>query len=342
MVETLTLRKPDDWHVHFRDRNLLQDTVPATARHFQRALVMPNLRPPLTNLPALLAYRERILAACQNMHFTPYMTLYLNEAVDPDIFYQARQYDFIVGAKLYPAGVTTNAQEGARSIRALYPCLEVMQEQSLVLQIHGECLEGDIFEREALFIRDSLTTIIRDFPKLKIVLEHISTRAAVDFILESKTQLAATITPHHLLYNRNQLLGNGLKPHYYCLPILKRAEDQAALIQAAVSGHPKFFGGTDSAPHAKSAKESACGCAGIYSAPFALALYAHIFEQKNQLPRLNDFLSRFGADFYDKPYNKESITLKRQPQRVPNTLPLGDATVVPIAAGESLPWSMHV
>ena len=339
---TLTLRKPDDWHVHLRDDVMLQHTVPATANHFQRALIMPNLKPALTTIPALLSYRERILSICPESEFTPYMTLYLNEEVQPDTFHEASQYDFILGAKLYPAGVTTHAQQGARSIRALYPCFEIMQAESLVLQIHGECLEGDIFEREALFINTSLKTILKDFPKLSIVLEHISTRAAVDFVLARKEPLAATITPHHLLYNRNQLLANGLKPHYYCLPILKHADDQAALIRAAVSGNPKFFAGTDSAPHAIASKESACGCAGIYSAPFAIALYAHIFEINNQLPRLDNFLSRFGADFYQKPYNNHHLTIERTPQYVPLTLPLGTTDVVPIAAGEILSWSVHV
>lgn len=342
MTQTLTLRKPDDWHVHLRDQDSLKHTVPATAQYFQRALVMPNLKPALTTISSLLSYRERILAACSSQKFTPYMTLYLNEEVTLDTLFDATQYDFIVGAKLYPAGVTTHAEQGARSIQALYPCFDIMQEKSLVLQIHGECLEGDIFEREALFIQHSLTQIIKNFPKLRIVLEHISTRAAVDFVLESNAELSATITPHHLLYNRNQLLANGLKPHYYCLPILKRAEDQAALIQAAVSGHPKFFAGTDSAPHAITAKESACGCAGIYSAPFAIALYAHVFEEQQQLKRLDDFLSRFGADFYQKPHNTEVITLERKAQKVPLTLPLGTAEVVPIAAGETLSWSIHV
>ncbi len=337
---TLTIRKPDDWHVHFRDEPLLADTVPATAQHFQRALVMPNLKPALTTLTQLLDYRTRILAASPNKSFVPYMTLYLNETINPDVFQQISQHDFILGAKLYPAGVTTHAEQGAQSIEALYPYFEIMQDQSLVLQVHGESLQGDIFEREALFIETHLRPLLRNFPKLRVVLEHISTRHAVDFVLESTAKLAATLTPHHLLYNRNQLLGSGLKPHYYCLPILKHADDQAALIQAAVSGHPKFFAGTDSAPHPQEAKESACGCAGIFSAPYAVCLYAEIFEKENQLTRLNAFLSEYGADFYEKPYNKESLTLQRIPQQVPLTLPLGTTRVIPVAAGETLPWSI--
>jgi dihydroorotase len=342
VIQTLTIRKPDDWHVHFRDNLFLQDTVPATAHHFARALVMPNLKPALTTVPALLAYRARILQAYPKTDFTPYMTLYLNDFLAPESLYEAAQHDFVVGAKLYPAGVTTHAEQGARSIDALYPCFEVIQQQGLVLQIHCECLEGDIFEREERFIKESLTQIIKDFPKLKIVLEHISTRKAVDFILSSTADIAATITPHHLLYNRNHLLAHGLKPHYYCLPILKRQEDQTALIQAALSGHPRFFAGTDSAPHTRTMKENACGCAGIYSAPFAIALYAEVFDKNEKLQRLNDFMSKFGADFYQKTYNNELINLERVPQQVPETLPLGKEEVVPIAAGQTLSWSIHV
>lgn len=338
--QTLTLRKPDDWHVHFRDEPLLKDTVPATAQHFQRALVMPNLQPALTTVAQLLAYRNRILAASSNPDFIPYMTLYLNEKVTLDTFEEITTHDFILGAKLYPAGVTTHAEQGAKSIEALYPYFELMQNKSLVLQIHGECLEGDIFEREALFIDTHLRNILKNFPKLRVVLEHISTRYAVDFVLENTEKLAATITPHHLLYNRNALLGAGLKPHYYCLPILKHANDQAALIQAAVSGNPKFFAGTDSAPHPRTSKESACGCAGIYSAPFAVALYASVFEAAHRLEQLNAFLSEFGADFYEKPYNTDTLTLQRTSQQVPLTLPLGALDVVPIAAGQTLSWSI--
>ena len=342
MVRTLSITRPDDWHVHFRDQTMLMHTVPATARHFSRALVMPNLQPALTTLPALLDYRERILlAASLYPAFTPYMTLYLNEDLSPDTLTQASQIPFILGAKLYPAGVTTHAEQGAKSIQALYPALEVMQAQNLTLQIHGETLAGDIFEREALFIETCLKPLLRDFPKLRMVLEHISTQEAVHFVTEAPSNVAATITPHHLLYNRNQLLASGIKPHYYCLPILKHASHQQALLQAATSGNPKFFAGTDSAPHPQAAKESACGCAGIYSAPLALAMYACAFDALGCISRLESFVARFGANFYQLPVLDARIELVNQPQRIPNTFALGHTRVVPVAAGESLAWSIN-
>jgi len=342
VTQQLTITKPDDWHVHFRDNALLKQTVPATARHFARALVMPNLNKPLTTLSSLIEYRQQILnAASEYTSFTPYMTFYLNETLSPDIFKQAKSFPFILGAKLYPAGVTTNSQHGAQSIQSLYPIFEMMQTQQYTLQIHGECLKGDIFDREAQFIETHLKSIIRNFPQLFIVLEHISTKTAVDFVLNASSYVAATITVHHLLYNRNHLLSGGIKPHYYCLPILKRETDQKALITAAVSGNIKFFAGTDSAPHPKNHKENACGCAGIYSAPYAVALYAQIFEQNNQLNRLDAFLSRWGAEFYRLPLSQTKITLTKQPMQIPNLLPLGDSQVVPIASGETIPWSVH-
>jgi dihydroorotase len=341
-VRTFSINRPDDWHVHLRDNDALNHTVPATAQHFARALVMPNLKPALTTLASVNAYRERITKAMTHYpHFVPYMTLYLNETITPDDLNAIADDPFILGAKLYPAGATTNSDEGAQSIRALYPLLEIMQDNNLVLQIHGEITHGDIFERESRFIETCLTSLVRDFPKLRIVLEHISTRAAVEFVTQAPDTVAATITPHHLLYNRNQLLAGGIRPHYYCLPILKHEQDQIALQQAAISGNSKFFAGTDSAPHAKDQKESACGCAGVYSAPFALAMYAQVFDNLNELSKLNTFMSHFGATFYQLPILDERIELIKEPQTIPQTLAFGHDYVVPLAAGSTLQWSIR-
>lgn len=341
-MQSITITRPDDWHVHFRDGLALENTVSATAQHFGRALIMPNLKPALTSIQSLIDYRKRIINACpKHLNFTPLLTFYLNEQVLPDELMSCANYPFITGAKLYPAGVTTNSEQGARSLTALYPLLEIMQDCNLVLQIHGEVIHGDIFEREAQFIEDHLTVLMANFPRLRIVLEHISTRAAVDFITASSERIAATITPHHLWYNRNQLLAGGIRPHYYCLPILKHESDQIALQKAAISGNPRFFAGTDSAPHEKNTKENACGCAGIYSAPFAMAMYTELFETLNALPKLNAFMSHHGAAFYQLPANKEQLELIKQQQIIPSVLPLGPNTVVPIAAGERLLWSIN-
>ncbi|MFT4058178.1 MAG: dihydroorotase [Legionella sp.] len=341
-MNSLTIIKPDDWHVHLRDNELLQHTAAASAQHFARALVMPNLKPALTSLSVLTAYRERILAALPaDTQFSPYMTFYLNTTVDATDLEQATVNKFVLGAKLYPAGATTNSEAGAKSLKELYPLLEVLQNNNLVLQIHGEVTHSDIFEREALFIEESLKPLVHNFPKLRIVLEHISTKAAVDYVIEAPHTVTATITAHHLLYNRNQLLAGGIKPHYYCLPILKHAADQKALQQAVCSGNPKFFAGTDSAPHEINNKENACGCAGIYSAPFALAMYTQCFDELQQLPKLNNFMSRFGAEFYQLPINQQHIELIRSSQIIPKCLPLGAGHVVPMAAGETIHWSIH-
>ena len=334
------MTRPDDWHVHFRDHELLQHTVLATATHFARALVMPNLKPALTAIEQINHYRERILSHIDKKStFTPYMTLYLNETVSPETIQEIAKNPYILGAKLYPAGATTNAEEGTHSIRALYPLFDIMQTLDIVLQIHGELAAGDIFEREQLFLEQCLTPLIRNFPKLRIVLEHISTKAAVEFVKQAPPTVAATITPHHLLYNRNQLLAGGIRPHYYCLPILKTACDQAALQQASVSGSSKFFAGTDSAPHTKENKENACGCAGIYSAPLAVNLYAQAFDDLNQLGKLNAFMGQFGADFYHLSISKEQIEIINQPVTIPQTYPFGEKHVVPLAAGNTLQWS---
>ena len=341
-MRTLLVTRPDDWHVHFRDHMALQHTVIATAKHFARALIMPNLQPALITMASVIAYRQRIIAALPDaLNFIPYMTLYLNESVQPEDLEQSAAHPFILGAKFYPAGATTHSEEGARSIRQLYPLLEIMQKNELVLQIHGEVTHGDIFLRETKFISDYLIPLTRDFPKLRIVLEHISTRAAVEFVTQAPDTVSATITPHHILYNRNHLLAGGIRPHYYCLPILKQLCDQKAVLHAAVSGNQKFFAGTDSAPHSQSRKESACGCAGIYSAPFALALYAKAFDDIDKLPKLNDFMSTFGAKFYRLPITTEHIELIKQPQIIPQTLPFERDQVVPIAAGTTLQWSVH-
>ena len=342
MTNTLSITRPDDWHVHFRDQDALDHTVKATAMHFRRALAMPNLQPALTSVTSVLAYRERIIKAIPaDLDFTPYMTLYLNEKVPLAELTELKKYPMIVGAKLYPAGATTNAEDGASSIHALYPLLDLMQELDLVLQIHGEVTHSDIFEREALFIEEYLLPLTQNFPGLRVVLEHISTKAAVDFVKNAGPQVAATITPHHLMYNRNHLLAGGIRPHYYCLPILKHKKDQMALQAAAVSGDPKFFAGTDSAPHAKSSKESACGCAGIYSAPYALALYAEMFDSLGKLHQLNAFMGHFGAQFYHLPISNDLIELVKKPQIIPASLMVGQDPVIPVAAGSTLHWSIH-
>lgn len=341
-MQTLTINRPDDWHVHLRDGLALQDTVAATALHFSRALVMPNLRPALTTVESVLAYRNRILATLDSKSpFIPYMTLYLNESVLPEDLQKIRENSCILGAKLYPAGATTNSDQGTRSLRAIYPLLEIMQDNNLVLQIHGEQTKGDIFYRETAFIDNELKALTKNFPKLRMVLEHISTQAAVDFVKEASELVSATITPHHLLYNRNDLLAGGIRPHYYCLPILKRETDQQALQAAAVSANPKFFAGTDSAPHARHTKETACGCAGIYSAPFAVAFYTQFFDQMGQLVKLNAFMSQFGAEFYHLPLTKSELILTKSPQTIPDRMPLGIEEVIPMAAGEQLQWSIH-
>ncbi|BCA97139.1 dihydroorotase [Legionella antarctica] len=341
-MQTVIINRPDDWHVHLRDGDQLLHTVPATAKHFARALIMPNLKPALTTLPALENYRNRIISAIpKTASFNPYMTFYLNESVTADELHQAASIPYILGAKFYPAGATTNSEAGAKSLTALYPLFEILQNKNLALQIHGEVTHGDIFEREALFIEEYLKPLTANFPKLRIVLEHISTLAAVNFVTQAPATVAATITPHHLLYNRNRLLAGGLRPHYYCLPVLKHEKDQKALQIAASSGNPKFFAGTDSAPHAVNTKENACGCAGIYSAPFALALYAQIFDELNQLEKLNYFTSRFGAEFYQLPLNREEIELIKSPRQIPDSMPFGPNQVVPIAAGETIQWGIN-
>lgn len=341
-MQRISIIQPDDWHVHFRDGDVLPHTVAATASHFARGLVMPNLTPPLTTLSAIKAYRQRIMdVQLPQMNFIPYMTFYLNEEVHADELVLAGNEAFILGAKLYPAGATTHSEKGARSIKALYPLFEAMQDANLVLQIHGEVTHGDIFDREALFIEEHLKELTENFPRLRVVLEHISTKAAIEFVTQASDNVAATITAHHLFYNRNDLLAGGLKPHYYCLPILKSKQNQVALQDAAISGNPKFFAGTDSAPHAREQKESACGCAGIFSAPFAIQVYAEVFAALQKLDRLEGFLSHYGADFYQQKRNQGQIELIHKPSAIPQALPLGNKQVIPIAAGGLLNWSIN-
>lgn len=343
MKNNLIITRPDDWHLHLRDNELLTYTVQASEKHFARALVMPNLKSPLVKLKDLISYYNRIKKEIKTNKFKPYLTFYLNDSSIPDDFIDAKKnYPFILGAKLYPSNATTNSSEGVKSIQQIYPILEIMQDLDLVLQIHGEVTYEDIFSREEIFIKEHLEPIMKNFPKLRIVLEHISTKYAAFFVSNAPDTLSATITPHHLMYNRNDLLAGGLKPHYYCLPILKSRDDQKALLDAAFSGNSKFFAGTDSAPHLKEHKESGCGCAGIYTAPFALNLYAQAFSMNDKLEKLNDFMSKFGAQFYQLPENKDKIELKKEPFLIPSHYSFGSKKVIPVGANSELLWSVNV
>ena len=346
MQDTLTLRRPDDWHLHLRDGAALVAVLPATARQFARAIVMPNLRPPVTTASAALAYRERILAARPlsgpGSDFTPLMTLYLTDNTPPDEIARA-QAAGVVALKLYPAGATTNSDAGVTDIRKTYATLEAMQRAGLLLLVHGEVTDPDIdiFDREAVFIDRVMKPLRRDFPALKVVFEHITTAEAAQYVEGAGAHTAATITAHHLLYNRNALFTGGLRPHYYCLPVLKKEKHRQALVQAATSGSDRFFLGTDSAPHAAALKEqSVCG-AGCYTAPAALELYAEAFEAAAALHRLEGFASLHGPAFYGLPPNSGRVTLRRQPWTLPETLPFGDALIKPLRAGETLNWRLE-
>jgi dihydroorotase len=342
---TLTLTRPDDWHLHLRDGASLAAVLPASARQFGRAIVMPNLKPPVTTAAAALAYRERIRAvlpkAGPGSDFEPLMTLYLTDNTAPEEIDRA-QAAGVVALKLYPAGATTNSDAGVTDIRKTYPVLEAMQRAGLLLLVHGEVTdpEVDIFDREAVFIERVMVPLRRAFPQLKIVFEHITTEEAAQYVAGAETFTAATLTAHHLLYSRNALFTGGLRPHYYCLPVLKREKHRLALLRAATSGSSKFFLGTDSAPHAAAIKEqSVCG-AGCYTAPSALELYAEAFEAAGALHRLEGFASFYGADFYGLPRNRGTVTLKREPWQLPEALPFGDATIKPLRAGETLQWRL--
>ena len=339
---TLTLRRPDDWHLHLRDGAALGAVLPYTARQFGRAIVMPNLRPPITTALAALAYRERILAALPpGMVFEPLMTLYLTDDTPPDEIARA-QAARVVALKLYPAGATTHSDAGVTDIRRTYATLEAMQRAGLPLLVHGEVtdLEVDIFDREAVFIERVMRPLRSDFPGLKIVFEHITTQDAADYVAGGDALTGATITAHHLLFNRNALFIGGLRPHYYCLPVLKKERHRRALVHAATSGHPGFFLGTDSAPHAAALKEqSVCG-AGCYTAPAALELYAEAFEAAGALNQLEAFASLNGPAFYGLPANTETVTLRREPWVLPESLPFGNALIKPLRGGETLNWKL--
>ncbi len=342
-MTSLTLTLPDDWHIHLRDHQALATTVPDVAQWAGRAIVMPNLSPPVTSVADALAYRARILAHVPpNNPFEPLMTLYLTDKTDEDTIAAAAESAHIHGVKLYPAGATTNSAAGVTALEPLYPVLAVMERYDVALLVHGEVTDPDcdIFDREKAFIDASLVPIRREFPELRIVFEHITTEDAVQFVSEAGDRTAATITAHHLLYNRNHLLVGGIRPHFFCLPVLKRNRHQLALRTIAASGHPRFFLGTDSAPHAKTDKESSCGCAGCYTAHAALPLYAEVFEEEGALEHLEAFTSFNGADFYQLPRNTESITLVKTPQSVPTDIALGDARLVPIRAGEQVNWTV--
>ncbi|MDD5390161.1 MAG: dihydroorotase [Gallionellaceae bacterium] len=339
-MDQLKITRPDDWHVHLRDDAMLAAVLPDSARQFARAIVMPNLKPPVRAVAEAAAYRARILAAVPaGLDFTPLMTLYLTDNTTPEEIFRAKESGFIQAVKYYPAGATTNSDSGVTDIAKVQSALEAMREAGLPLLLHGEVTdpEVDVFDREAVFIERVLEPLLKRLPGLKVVLEHITTRQAAEFVTAAPANVAATVTAHHLLYNRNAMFQGGMRPHYYCLPVLKRESHRRALIDVATGGNPKFFLGTDSAPHARHAKESACGCAGIYTAHAAIELYAEAFELAGALDRLEAFASFHGPDFYGLPRNTETITLRREPWRVAADHAAG---VVPLRAGESLNWKL--
>jgi dihydroorotase len=343
-MQQLTITRPDDWHLHLRDGTLMRGVVQDTARQFARAIVMPNLRPPVTTTEQARAYRERILAALPaGARFEPLMTLYLTDNTAAEEIRRARQSGIVHAVKLYPAGATTNSDAGVTDIRKAYPALEEMQRCGMPLLVHGEATgaDVDVYDREAVFIEKTLIPLLKDLPELRLVFEHITTRDAVQFVTSAPDHIGATITAHHLLYNRNAMFSGGLRPHYYCLPVLKREVHRAALGKAAISGNPKFFLGSDSAPHEQHAKESGCGCAGCYTAFAAIELYAEAFGHLNALDRLEGFASHYGADFYRLPRNSGKITLRRESWQVPDSLTFGEHRLVPLGAGENLAWKFQ-
>lgn len=342
-MNELTITRPDDWHLHLRDGEVMKSVLPDTARRFAHAIVMPNLKPPVTTVGAASGYRDRILAAVPSgVSFEPLMTLYLTDNTQPEEIAKARQSGFIHAVKYYPAGATTNSDSGVTDMHKAYPAIAAMEEHGVPLLLHGEVTDAevDVFDREAVFIDRHLTRLMKDFPKLKIVLEHITTRQAVEFVKAAPANVGATITAHHLLFNRNAMFKGGIRPHYYCLPVLKRETHREALIDAAISGNPKFFLGTDSAPHAQNAKESSCGCAGIYTAHAAIEFYAEVFEQAGALNRLEAFASFFGPDFYGLPRNTQKLTLIKESWTVPENLAMGGQKLIPLRAGETASWKI--
>ena len=343
MIDRITLTRPDDWHLHLRDGQVLQHTVPATARVMGRAIVMPNLQPPVMNAEQALDYRNRIVSKVpQGLSFNPLMVLYLTDNTTPDMIREAKESGHVVAVKLYPAGATTNSDSGVTDLSKLDDIAAALAEHDMPLLVHGEVThsEIDIFDREKRFLDEILAPLVSRHPTLRLVVEHITTADAVDFVRSQGEHVGATITVQHLAYNRNHMLVGGIKPHYYCLPILKRGRHQQVLQEAAISGSPQFFLGTDSAPHAKGAKESACGCAGCYTAYAAIELYAEIFEDLGALDKLEGFASFYGPDFYRLPRNQDSITLVRENWQVPQEMTFGDDVIVPLRAGETLRWKL--
>jgi len=342
-MQQLTLLRPDDWHLHLRDGALMRSVLPDTANQFARAIVMPNLRPPITTTEQAMAYRERIIAALPaGSIFEPLMTLYLTDNTSAEEIRKAKQSGMIHAVKLYPAGATTNSDAGVTDLRKAYAALEEMQRCGMPLLVHGEVTDPavDVFDRESMFIARILVPLLRDLPELRVVFEHITTADAAQFVMEATDSIAATITAHHLLYNRNAMLVGGIRPHYYCLPLLKRETHREALVIAATSGNKKFFLGTDSAPHAQHTKENACGCAGCYTAHAALELYAEVFEHAGALDKLEGFASCFGADYYGLPRNTGKITLRKDEWQMPETVGFGEHRLVPLRAGETMQWKL--
>lgn len=349
-MQQLTLTRPDDWHLHLRDGALMQSVLPDTARQFARAIVMPNLRPPVTTTEQALAYRARILAALPDggksgsAKFEPLMTLYLTDNTGAEEIRKAKASGIVHAMKLYPAGATTNSDAGVTDLRKTYPALEEMQRCGMPLLVHGEVTDPavDVFDREAVFIERVLQPLLKDLPELRVVFEHITTRDAAQFVAGAAENIAATITAHHLLYNRNAMFKGGIRPHYFCLPVLKREAHREALVKAAISGSKKFFLGTDSAPHAQNTKENDCGCAGCYTAHAAIEMYAEVFEQAGALDKLEGFASFYGADYYGLPRNTDKVTLRKESWQVPNSIPFGELRLVPLRAGEKMNWKLDI
>jgi dihydroorotase len=342
-MREITIIRPDDWHLHFRDGALMQSVVPDTARQFARAIVMPNLKPPIVTTVQAHAYYQRICAAVPtDMNFQPLMTLYLTDNTTPTEIRSAHHSGVVHAVKYYPAGATTNSDAGVTDIRKTYLVLEEMQRCGMPLLVHGEMTNStiDIFDREAVFIEQVMIPLLNDFPQLRVVFEHITTHDAVQFVMSETRNIAATITAHHLLYNRNAMFNGGIRPHYYCLPVLKREQHRIALGLAATSGNPKFFLGTDSAPHSEHSKEASCGCAGIYTGHAAIELYTEAFDQLNALEKLEGFASFFGADFYGLPRNTETISLRKEAWDVPHSLQFGEHRLIPLRAGERIQWQI--
>ncbi len=344
VTDAITLTRPDDFHLHLRDGAALASVVRFTAQQFGRALVMPNLKPPVTTVVMAAAYRERIVQALPaGSTFEPLMTLYLTDRTAVDEVARVAESGFVQAFKYYPAGATTNSDSGVTALRNVYPVLEAMQRHGVVLCIHGEVTDPatDVFDREAIFVEQSLAQVVRDFPALKVVVEHITTREAADFVTAAPANVGATITPQHLLYNRTSIFTGGIRPHFYCLPILKRETHRAALVAAATSGSPKFFLGTDSAPHSRNSKEACCGAAGCFTSHAAIELYAEAFDAAGTLDKLDDFASRFGAAFYGLPRNTGSVTLQRESWTPPESFAFGDETIVPLTQGRVLGWKLR-